>query len=119
MSAASPPADGEIEGPVPGLAAERTDLAWSRSGLALMACGVAIAKGLPALQGNVSQPIAGVVLLAMGGSVWLLGWVAARRRRHEIGEQRLRATYGDVAPIAFGTAAVGAAGIVLVILQST
>jgi len=113
------PAGDRFEGVAPGLSAERTDLAWSRSGLALMACGVAIAKGLPALHGNVSQPIAGIVLLVMGGAVWLLGWAAARRRRHELGQQRLRASYRDVAPIAFGTAAVGAAGLVLVLFQST
>jgi hypothetical protein len=89
------------EGVASGLAAERTEMAWSRTGLAMIGCGVVIAKGLPALSWSsteqtrlfpetASHPI-------LGGSV--LG-------RHV-------ATWSDLAPTAYGTAAVGVAALML------
>ena len=44
----------------PGLAAERTQLAWGRSTLALFGCGAAIAKGLPNITGTPGRPWAGM-----------------------------------------------------------
>lgn len=95
-----------------GLAAERTELAWGRSTLALMACGAAIAKGLPSVTGTAGHPIAGALLLGFGGLVWLAGlpYARARARASHTG-QRHRATAIELAPLAFGTAAVGIAGL--------
>jgi len=102
-----------------GLAAERTELAWGRSGLAVMACGVAIVRGLPTVEGHPAQPVAGAVILLMGGIVWLIGLYAARQRRPAVGEWRPAAQLRELGPIAWGTAGVGLAGAVLVMFQDT
>lgn len=96
-----------------GLAAERTELAWSRSGVAIMACGVVIAKGLPEISGVPSRPITGGLILVLGLVTWGLGLQSARRRRAEEGGERGVAVWRDLAPIAIGTAAVGLASFLL------
>ena len=105
------------EGPHPGLSAERTDLAWSRSGLALGACGVVVLKGLPSVTGTGSQPLIGAVILLLGGVTWGLGRWSAHRRRPRDGRSRQVATWADLAPASYGTAAVGIAGLVLIFLR--
>lgn len=107
----------EYEGPHPGLAAERTDLAWSRSGLAVGACGVIVLRGLPSITGSPSEPIIGGVILVLGGITWGLGRWSAHRRRPRPGRPRPVAVWRDLAPAAYGTAAVGIAGLVLAYLR--
>jgi uncharacterized membrane protein YidH (DUF202 family) len=115
------------EGVASGLAAERTEMAWSRTGLAMIGCGVVIAKGLPALSWSStrqavsfpessSHPVLGGAVLTIGVAVWLLGLYSARRRRHAGG--RHIATWSDLAPTAYGTAAVGVAALVLAFFLS-
>ncbi len=110
------------EGVAGGLAAERTEMAWSRTGLAMIACGVAIAKGLPTLSWSSTQktlpfpetgahPLLGGSVLVIGIAVWLLGLYSARRRRRA--PVRAAVTYANLAPTAYGTAAVGVAALVL------
>ena len=111
--------DEGYEGPHPGMAAERTDLAWSRSGLALGACGLVVLKGLPTVTGTGSRPVIGAVILLLGGVTWGLGRWSAQRRRPRAGEPRRVATWADLAPAAYGTAAVGIAGLLLVVLRPT
>jgi uncharacterized membrane protein YidH (DUF202 family) len=106
------------EGPDPGMAAERTDLAWSRSGLSLAACGVIVLRGLPAVTGHRSQPLIGAVILVLGAFTWGLGRWSAHHRRPRAGQPRQVATWADLAPASYGTAAVGIAGLVLVLLRS-
>jgi uncharacterized membrane protein YidH (DUF202 family) len=103
----------DFEGLEEGLAAERTDLAWSRSWLSMAACGVIIAKGLPGLGGTQGRPIIGVVVLVLGTGVWLLGWVNAKRRREHAGDVRPVVRWHEVAPVAFGTAIVGTVAFLL------
>jgi uncharacterized membrane protein YidH (DUF202 family) len=98
--------------PRPGFAAERTDLAWSRSGLALFACGIAVAKGLRFPVAEPAHVVAGVAIFVLGGFTWFIGQWQARRRRRD-GHDREVAAFGDLAPVAYGTAAVGAAAFVL------
>ena len=105
------------EGPDPGMAAERTDLAWSRSGLALGACGVVVLKGLPAITGTGSQPLIGAAILVLGAVTWALGRWSAHRRRPRAGQPRGVASWSDLAPASYGTAAVGMAGLVLIFLR--
>ena len=63
-----------------GLAAERTELAWDRSTLALFACGAAVIKGLHNVTGNEARPTMAAALLVLGGFVWLSGVPYARIR---------------------------------------
>ncbi len=117
----APPTAGaaeDYEGPDPGMAAERTDLAWSRSGLAIGACGVVVLKGLPAVTGNPSAPLAGAVILVLGILTWGLGRWSAEQRRAQPGRPRAPARWHDLAPAAYGTAGVGIAGLLLIFLRA-
>ena len=101
------------EGP-PGLAAERTELAWSRSGLSLAACGVALMKGVDKITGRTTEPVVGAVLLVLGALVWASGLPLARARaRGDVTGQRHPARFVELAPVAIGTALVGVSGIVV------
>ena len=98
--------------PDDGLAAERTELAWSRSALSLLACGAATAKGIPSVTDG--HPVTGLVLLLLGGVVWLAGVPLARARAEATRRGgRPRAAMRDLAPVACGTAVVGLAAMVI------
>ncbi len=71
------PDDDEV--PEPGLARERTELAWTRSAIAFFALGIAVLKIRPAV---------GIPVIAIGVVIWLVGrlprtrhpaWMASRR----------------------------------------
>jgi uncharacterized membrane protein YidH (DUF202 family) len=105
-----------------GLAAERTELAWGRSTLSLLVCGVAVARGLPLTADQLGdgidpEPIAGAVVLAMGALAWLAGlpYARARAKASHTGLRHV-ATSRDLAPLAFGTVMVGLAALVLDLL---
>ncbi len=94
----------------PGLAAERTDLAWSRSGLALLACGAAVLRGIGRPPLTSGDFVIGAIILGLGVVTWGLGvWRLRRMRRHRPGP----ASFVDLAPIAIGVAIVGGAAFVL------
>jgi uncharacterized membrane protein YidH (DUF202 family) len=100
------------EGIDPGLASERTDLAWNRSGLSLIACGVIVAKGLVVSEPVRARAAVGVTILVLGALTWALGaWQA--RRRSGPGLARHTARPVDLLPVAAGTAAVGIAAFAL------
>ena len=90
----------------PGLAAERTDLAWNRSGLSLLACGVVVLRGMarpPLTTGNVAV---GATILALGAFTFALGsW----RLHHARARGTRRATSAELLPISLGVALVGVA----------
>jgi len=98
--------------PPPTLAGERTDLAWNRSGLALLACGIAVARGLKFPVAEPAHEVIGVTILVLGVFTWFMGQWAARHRRRS-GHDRQIASFRDLAPVAYGTAAVGAAAFLL------
>lgn len=101
-----------FDGLDPGLASERTDLAWNRSGLALLGCGAAVAKGMTVGDPLPGRVAVGAVILVLGAVVWALGaWQA--RRRAAPGLARPVARPRDLWPVAAGTAAVGVAAFVL------
>ena len=106
------------EGPDPGLAAERTDLAWSRSGGTLAVCGLIVLRGLPSVTGTTSRPLVGVAILVLAGSTWALGYWSAHRRRPSPGRTRPIATRRDLAPAAYGTAAVGVVGLLVALFSA-
>jgi uncharacterized membrane protein YidH (DUF202 family) len=104
------------EGPDEGLAAERTDLAWSRSGLSLGVTGLIVLRGLPTVTTGTRRPLVGAVLLGLGGITWALGYWSAHHRRPAPGRPRPVAAWADLAPAAYGTAAVGLIGLVVAVL---
>ena len=67
------PADGPERDP--GLAHERTQLAWTRTAISFAAVGAAVLK---------TSLAAGAVVIAMSGAVWGLGRLATRNgRKHQ------------------------------------
>ena len=96
-----------------GLAAERTDLAWNRSGLALLACGAVVLKGFPPT-GLSAHHVVGLVVLVLGGFTWGLGAYDSRRRHTRTA--RTVATPRDLLPVAVGTSVVGAAIFLLAVV---
>jgi uncharacterized membrane protein YidH (DUF202 family) len=75
----APPED--LEDLDPGLAAERTTLAWARTAIAFAAVGGAMLK---------KEPVAGLVVLAMTPLIWTLGrFVGHRAVRPEQLSRRL------------------------------
>ena len=61
----------------------------------------------------------GAAILLLGGVTWGLGRWSAHRRRPRPGQPRQVARWADLSPAAYGTAAVGLAGLVLVLLRPT
>lgn len=100
-----------------GLAAERTTLAWSRSGLSLIGCGIIIIRGLPS-NGSEGHPVAGAVVLVLGLVAWGLGRMMSRRRHSRASTARPTMRWSDLAPVAYGTAALGLAGVVLALFHT-
>jgi uncharacterized membrane protein YidH (DUF202 family) len=90
--------------------AERTDLAWNRSGLALLACGALVIRGL-ARPGLPKRDVAvGVCILCFGALTWMLGaWHARRALKRGTRPTVMR----DLLPISLGVALVGIGAFVL------
>jgi uncharacterized membrane protein YidH (DUF202 family) len=100
----------DADGRDPGLAGERTDLAWSRSGLSLLGVGVVILRGIgrpPLASPNVAV---GVFVLLLGAIVSLLGAWHMRKVRRRRGQ---RTTLADLVPISVGVAVIGVAAFVV------
>jgi uncharacterized membrane protein YidH (DUF202 family) len=97
----------------PGLAAERTDLAWNRSGLSLAACGAAVIRGLVGTGSPHGNLAVGACILVLGAITWALGsWHLAQARAR----RQRRTTTRDLLPISVGVAGVGLAAFVLCIV---
>jgi uncharacterized membrane protein YidH (DUF202 family) len=62
----------DVEDADPTFAGQRTQLAWSRTGIAFMALGGAVIRDVPG---------AGVLIVALGVAVWLAGYVERRTAR--------------------------------------
>ena len=90
--------------------AERTDLAWNRSGLALLVCGAVVLRGLtqPGLPRR--EVAAGIVILFLGALTWTLGaWHAHRT----LGRGERPTVIADLLPISCGVALVGVGAFVV------
>jgi uncharacterized membrane protein YidH (DUF202 family) len=102
------PADAPAR-PRRGLAAERTQLAWGRSALSFIACGLAVTKGIPGVTDD-GRPVYGMALVAFGGVIWL----AASPWRAVSGRVDLRPRgEGHLSVVAVGTTVVGVAALVI------
>jgi uncharacterized membrane protein YidH (DUF202 family) len=93
-------------------AGDRTDLAWNRSGLAIVACGIVVMRGL-ALNGLPrTDVVIGAVILTLGIGSYVLGaWQSRRRLKPDRAREVARPS--DLLPLAFGVTAIGVAAFVL------
>jgi uncharacterized membrane protein YidH (DUF202 family) len=100
-----------------GLAAERTSLAWRRTGLSLFVCGIVIMRGIPTRDGVPGRPLLGAVILVLAAVPFAISSRQAAVRAKEMGTDRPTARMADVAPLAVGIALVGVAGFVVALLS--
>ena len=92
----------------PGLAAERTDLAWNRSGLAVVVAVAIMLRRLWPLEGYKS--VVALVLIAAGAIAWAVGMPLARRKRPDT---RAGLGVSTCRMLTVGTLVLAAAGFLL------
>lgn len=99
----------------PGLAAERTTLAWRRNGVSVIAIGMAVARGIPTVDTVPARPLAGAAIVALGIVAFAVSHVQASRRSALVGTARPTAGLTDLWPVTAATVltALGAAVVVL------
>lgn len=99
-----------------GTAVQRTTLAWRRSGLAVVAGGLAIVRGVPSRPDVPGRPFVGGLAIALGA---LCGLVTARQaaiRARRIGTARPAADVSDLWPVTAVTALAAVASAVVVLI---
>ena len=94
----------------PGLAHERTELAWNRSGLAVLALVDIMMRRLWPLDGY--RSIVALALIAFGSLTWAVGMFLARRSNPGAGTSYLLGT-STCRALTVGTLALAAAGFLL------
>ncbi len=101
----------------PGLAADRTTLAWRRSGVSVIAVGLATARGIPTVESVPGRPVVGLVIVVLGGLAFAVSSVQGARRAGPSGTARPVAGVRDLFPVTAATvlAALGAGAVVLVV----
>ena len=98
-----------------GDAAARTELAWNRSGLALVACGLLIMRGLTLTNFSRTDVAVGAVILGLGVVSYVVAAWHARRRLAP--DRAFRAaSRSDLLPLAMSVTAIGLAAFVLGLL---
>jgi uncharacterized membrane protein YidH (DUF202 family) len=97
-------------------AAERTRLAWQRSGLSLVGCGLVIARGVPVGHRVAGRPVVGMIVLVLGLAAWGVALRQERVRASRLGTPREAARLSDLAPVAIGTFLIGVAGLAVDVL---
>lgn len=98
------------------LANERTFLAWVRTGLALIAGGLATAQFLPELRIPYLREVLAIILLALGGAVAfraLNHWVRCERAMR-LGEDLPQSRFPATLALAVGLGALLLVGVVVV-----
>lgn len=98
------------------LAAERTSLSWNRTSLAMLACGAAVVKGLPASAAREARPAVGAVIVVLAVATWLQAAWTERRRRAGIARGDLAAEPSALRAAALSAMAVGAVALGLAAL---
>jgi len=100
-----------------GLAAERTTLAWRRSGLSVVAVGVAIFRGVPTVAGVPGRPMVGLLVVALGGLAFAVSARQAAVRSRRPDGARATARASDLAPVTVATSLVALGAAVAVLVQ--
>lgn len=106
------PGDGDGDGDE-GLAGERTDLAWSRTGLSMLAILAALSRKVLATGGAGS--VVAVAVGACGALAWWVGLRQARVLAATTPSGRRQADGRTLALIAGGTIVIAAAGALLAV----
>ena len=91
---------------------ERTELAWNRSGLALLAAFAILARRVWTDDTSVSGDLLAVGLLALACLGWALGTVGWRLAHHRDDEPRPR-NARELLAVALGTVALACAGLAI------
>lgn len=103
---------------VSGLAGERTDMAWSRSGLAVLACLAAFVRRLlPDLSTLDARAIV-IAALVIGMIAWVFGLFWARTVAAATLTGRRIADPRTMRVVAFGTAGLGTAAFFVAVLPA-
>ena len=111
-------ADAGDDQEVAGLAGERTDLAWSRSGLGVLACLAAIVKRiLPELSTLDARALV-TAALVVGGVAWAFGLFWARVVAATTLAGHRGADTRMLRAVAIGTAALGVAAMVIALIPT-
>ena len=99
----------------PGLAADRTTLAWRRSGISVVAVGLAVARGIPTVDGVPGRPLIGLAIVGLGAVAFTVSSILAGRRARHAGTDRPTAALDDLWPVTAATlfTALGATVVVL------
>ncbi len=74
------------------LAKERTFSAWARTGISSMIAGLGIAKFLTSVQPDWVARILGALLIAIGGTIFVLGFFSYRNALKKLSSKGIRNT---------------------------
>ncbi len=74
------------------MAGERTFAAWLRTGLALMAGGLAAARLLTSVEPQWLVRVAGTIFVVMGGTIFVLGFRTYREVSQDLKEEDVETT---------------------------
>jgi uncharacterized membrane protein YidH (DUF202 family) len=94
----------------PGLARERTELAWSRSGLAVAVTVAIILRRLWPLSGD--KAVVALVIIALGAILWVVGMQLGRQTRLGRGSEGALTT-SSCRMMTIGTLVLAGAGFVV------
>lgn len=100
-----------------GFAAERTTLAWRRSGLSIVAVGVVIARGVPTVGGVPGRPLIGLVVALLGGFAFAVNARQAAVRSRQVDGGRAVAQPAHLLLVSAATAAIALGAMVVVIAE--
>jgi uncharacterized membrane protein YidH (DUF202 family) len=100
-----------------GLARERTTLAWRRSGLSLVALGLAVMRGVPTRDGVPGHVVAGLLVLSLGGCLFVVSSRRGVRRARYLAAARPPARLEDLAPVAVGGLLIAVTAMVIVLFR--
>ncbi len=98
----------------PGLARERTALAWNRSGLALLVAVAIMLRRLWPLEGTTTVVI--IIILSAGAILWAVGMLLSRRPRLDVSTNGV-ATRSHFRILTLGTLVLALAGFLLGLLS--